>query len=457
VKRKRLAVRSMFEHAYGGYERRCLGKGEVRPISGQCHDWLVHNMGLTIMDSLDTMLIMGLNDMYIRGRDFLKRNLNFDADIQVSVFETNIRCLGGLLAAYDYTKDKFLLDQAEDLARRLQPAFDTNSGLPRGVVNLRNKHTGSISWAGGSSVLAEVGTTQLEWTYLAAATNNSAYAKTVLRTYEALRKVQPGDKLFPVFVNPDNGHFTTGQITIGALADSFYEYIVKYWLVTDKSETQIGKWYFEIAESILQHLGTPIANSDQYVLYERNGGLINKFDHLACFAGAMFAIGAVNTDDEAVRTRHLEAAKGIGSFCHAIYKKSRTGLPYEAVHFDKNSGITGPGHSARYYLQRPEAIETWFYLWRITKDPKYREWGWEFYQAIEQHTRREHGYTGLRDADDPNSVDDVQQSFFLAETLKYLYLLFCPDDVIPLDKFVFTTEAHPLSHYRAMYSPTGFN
>src|SRR5262245_14750204 len=101
-------------------------------------------MGLTIMDSLDTMLIMGLNDMYIRGRDYLKRNVNFDADITVSVFETNIRCLGGLLAAYDYTRDPFLLAQAEELARRLQPAFETNTGLPRGAVNLRTHATSGI-------------------------------------------------------------------------------------------------------------------------------------------------------------------------------------------------------------------------------------------------------------------------------------------------------------------------
>ncbi len=42
------------------------------------------------------------------------------------------------------------------------------------------------------------------------------------------------------------------------------------------------------------------------------------------------------------------------------------------------------------------------------------------------------------------SHDDVQQSFFLAETLKYLYLLFSDDSLIPLDKWVFNTEAHPL-------------
>ncbi|XP_023223063.1 mannosyl-oligosaccharide alpha-1,2-mannosidase IA-like [Centruroides sculpturatus] len=92
-----------------------------------------------------------------------------------------------------------------------------------------------------------------------------------------------------------------------------------------------------------------------------------------------------------------------------------------------------------------KVIESYFYLWRFTHDPKYREWGWEAAQAIEKHCRVENGFTGLKNVyvlDSPK--DDVQQSFFLAETLKYLYLLFSEDDLIPLDSWVFNTEAHPL-------------
>jgi mannosyl-oligosaccharide alpha-1,2-mannosidase len=95
--------------------------------------------------------------------------------------------------------------------------------------------------------------------------------------------------------------------------------------------------------------------------------------------------------------------------------------------------------------QRPELVESLFYLWRFTHDPIYREWGWEVFEAIEKHCRVENGYVGLHDVRNPHSsADDFQQSFFLSETLKYLYLLFSPDHLLSLDEWVFNTEAHPL-------------
>ncbi len=81
-------------------------------------------------------------------------------------------------------------------------------------------------------------------------------------------------------------------------------------------------------------------------------------------------------------------------------------------------------------------------MWRFTHDPKYREWGWAIAQSLEKHCRTEAGYHGLESARYPK---DRMESFFLAETLKYLYLLFAEDSLIPLDEYVFNTEAHPLS------------
>lgn len=81
-------------------------------------------------------------------------------------------------------------------------------------------------------------------------------------------------------------------------------------------------------------------------------------------------------------------------------------------------------------------------MWRFTHDTKYREWGWAFAQALEKHCRTGAGYHGLTSAKYPK---DRMESFFLAETLKYLYLLFTDDSVMPLDEYIFNTEAHPLS------------
>ena len=89
-------------------------------------------------------------------------------------------------------------------------------------------------------------------------------------------------------------------------------------------------------------------------------------------------------------------------------------------------------------------IESYLYLWRLTNDPKYREWAWDAAEALEKYCKTEHGYSGISDVYNPTSrKDDVQQSFFLAVTMKYLYLIFSESDVLPFDKYVFNTEAHP--------------
>lgn len=238
--------------------------------------------------------------------------------------------------------------------------------------------------------------------------------------------------------------------------DSFFEYVIKYWVATDKANDGIGKWYYEMAESFIDNLGIRFNHSGQFAFYERDWGFMNpKFGHLACFSGGMYALGAMYSTNETIKVKHMEVAKGIGAFCKAMYDHSNvTGLPYEAIGFDESGNLRPYDSNNRYYIQRPEAVETWFYLWRMTKDPIYRKWGWEFYESIEAHTRKPYGYTGLRNGNDPSTPDDHQQSFFLAETIKYLYLLFCPDDIIPLDKFVFNTEAHPFTHFEAMYQPS---
>ena len=84
-------------------------------------------------------------------------------------------------------------------------------------------------------------------------------------------------------------------------------------------------------------------------------------------------------------------------------------------------------------------------LFRVTGDQKWRDYGWEIMKSLNKHCRTDSGYAGLRDVQRVPAIrDDQQQSFFLAETLKYLYLLFCEEDVISLDEWVFNTEAHPL-------------
>lgn len=136
--------------------------------------------------------------------------------------------------------------------------------------------------------------------------------------------------------------------------------------------------------------------------------------------------------------RYTTIAKQLAAFCQQMYTLRDgefEGLPVEEVLVkDGKLVVTNYG-----FHQRPEAVESWFYLWRVTGDPIYRKWGWAYAKAIAA-TEAPYGFFGLTGT---NTHEDIQQSFFLSETLKYLYLLFCPNDVLPIDKFVFSTEGHP--------------
>lgn len=97
-------------------------------------------------------------------------------------------------------------------------------------------------------------------------------------------------------------------------------------------------------------------------------------------------------------------------------------------------------------IQRPETVESLLVLYRVTKNNQYREWGWKIFQAFEKYSKLKEGYATITNVDNVHHVTyvDKMESFFLAETLKYLFLLFSDDSVLPMDKWVFNTEAHPL-------------
>lgn len=86
---------------------------------------------MTILDALDTLKLLGLEKELDDATDWVEKNVEFDRYTSVSVFETNIRVVGGLLSAYDLTENKMFLKKARDIADRLLPAFNTPSGYPK--------------------------------------------------------------------------------------------------------------------------------------------------------------------------------------------------------------------------------------------------------------------------------------------------------------------------------------
>ena len=134
-----------------------------------------------------------------------------------------------------------------------------------------------------------------------------------------------------------------------------------------------------------------------------------------------------------------------------MYARMPTGISPEYIQFYPDKDFES-GRGAPHYLLRPETVESFFVLYHLTGDPIYREWGWEVFQAIERYCRTEAGYGQLKDVHRVGRPpEDKMESFFLAETLKYIYLLFDPETPIDLlHKHVFNTEAHPVRTFPVM-------
>ena len=91
-------------------------------------------------------------------------------------------------------------------------------------------------WTRGKSLLAEVGTVSLEYLYLARATGNNHYKKMIDKMYDKLSKVKTWDGLLSVFLNVENGNMEGGSFTMSGAADSYYEYLLKMWIQSDKKD-----------------------------------------------------------------------------------------------------------------------------------------------------------------------------------------------------------------------------
>ena len=439
---RRDEVKKAFMHSWEGYKKFAWGTDELMPQARTGHNWL--GLGGTIVDSMSTLAIMGEVEEFKKCADWVKTNLHFENKGDVSFFETTIRILGGLLSAYEFSCDLYacdqgLLDKAKDIGDRLSKAFNTPTGLPYATINLQSGRGSTPGWTGGSAILAEVGTIQLEFAALSRYTKDKQYDERVMKVLHHLDKQPKPNGLMPLYIDVNSGSFTSQHVSLGAMGDSAFEYLLKVWIHRGMKDDWIKKFYYSSASGIMQHMVKSSKQGLTYVAEYKSGQAIHKMDHLACFVGGMFILGAPFADKP---EEHLKVGKGIGETCYQMYAKMGSGLAPENSDF--NSGDLRAG--ATYNIQRPETVETFFYLWRATKDPIWREHGFKVLEAFNKCCKIESGgYVGVRDVrSDRPPKDDTQQTFWLAETLKYLYLLFSEDELIPLDKYVFNTEAHPL-------------
>lgn len=437
---RREKVKKAMLHAWNSYVTYAWGMDELQPQSKNGINSF-GGLGATLVDSLDTLYIMGLKDEFQKARDWVAESLDFDKDYDASVFETTIRVVGGLLSAYDLSGDKVFLDKAKDITDRLLPAWDTTSGIPYNRINLAHGRAHNPGWTNGDSILADSGTEQLEFIALSQRTGDPKYQQKAENVITQLQKIYPSDGLLPIYINPHSGTASYSTITFGAMGDSFYEYLLKVWIQGNKTEhVKHYRQMWETSMEGLLSLTKKTTPSNYYYICEKNGGsLSDKMDELACFAPGMLALGASGYGPEKSE-EIMNLAKELARTCYNFYQTTPTKLAGENYFFHTGQDMSV---GTSWNILRPETVESLMYLWRLTGNKTYQDWGWDIFLAFEKNSRIESGYVGLRDVN-TGEKDNMMQSFFLAETLKYLYLLFSPPSVISFDEWVFNTEAHPL-------------
>lgn len=413
-------VREETRHAWQGYMRHARGHDDLMPLSGGAHDWYAQPLLMSPVDALDTLMLMGLDEEAAQARELILTRLSFDQDIDVQNFEVTIRLLGGLLSAYQLSGDERLLALAEDLGRRLLPAFDSPTGLPYTHVNLR---TGKTS--GNVSNPAETGTLLLEFGTLARLTGKPVYYDKAKRALVETFKRRSPIGLVGSQIDVETGRWVERTSHIAGGIDSYYEYLYKCWKLFGDADClrmwqqSIGPVNRYLADEVRDHeLWYGYADMDSGRRTETTYGALDAF---------MPALLALSGD--VPRARRLQES--------GLKMWRLHGIEPETVDY-ASLQVRSPG-----YALRPEIIESAYYLHHYTGEARYQGMGKAFFEDFVRACRTDIGYAALKSVV-TDEKKDAMQSFLFAETFKYYYLLFAPAKTLDFDAVVFNTEAHPL-------------
>lgn len=459
-------VRNVTRITYNAYLNACEGRDEFDSYTNECHDWF--NVSLTMLDSLDTLVLMRLDDEYTRTRAYLAKTLSFRIVDRVSMFELVIRALGGLNAAFALTSDPLWREKAIELADVLLPTFNiTQSGCPPmntrvgAELTSQNEHDEPFDT---SSTPADAGTLQLEMRTVSAMCGDKRYAVAADRCMLSMVNATPHDRLAPQRFDVQQVRFSGSRESIGASVDSYYEMMLKTWVAFGKQrEDSALRATFERAMDLVytRITGTSVGGATYVGHRYTKGTLQPEMEHLSCFLPGTLALGALHGlgggRDGMAPDDYMPRARGLARTCASMADATVTGLAPEITSFNAMQPQAAPGFDRS--LLRPEIVESLFYLCKIddARDaPPYAQWGERMWRSM-VHTAQAPGRPAgvLSGQGNLNMADGTERSaggklhsFVIAETLKYFFLLFDerPLEQMParLDQWVFNTEAHPV-------------
>jgi Glycosyl hydrolase family 47 len=415
-------VRDEFFHAWLGYKTYAWGYDEVKPVSGKGVNFFVrdHSFGLSIIEAMDTLYVMGFDDELEHCVLWLRENLNFDVDAPVQMFEAVIRMVAGLITGYYATGERFLLDAARDLADRLLVCFTKSpTGAPYRFANLR---TGAVSEP--KTNLAEIGSNILEFGDLSRLTGDPKYLNASMKALEAVMSRKSSVNLLGTEFDIEKGAFIgTDDVAPDEPVDSFYEYLWGGWAMLGNAKTR--DWYRTLTDAILKHKSVHVNGNLWFQLVDYQTGTPKSdatVSELASFYAELLAKGGNRTEGEAYFDSWTAVATKYGLIPELIdYRTFTTNDPK--------------------YWMRPEYANSAFDLWFLTHDDKYRRAAYTHFNALRANCRVEHGYTVLLDVTThPMIQGDYFPAYSFSENFKYLYLMFADSPRFDGSNYYLNTE-----------------
>ncbi|MDB5737885.1 MAG: Mannosyl-oligosaccharide 1,2-alpha-mannosidase [Sphingomonas bacterium] len=420
-------VRAEMAWAWGQYRERAFGKDQICPISGGYESFPLkdRHLGLSLIEALDTLWVMGLDTAFAEGVAWVKSDLSFDVDGEVSVFETSIRLVGGLLSAHHACDDPVLLAKARDLADRLLPAFDTPTGLPYRYINLRTRAVRDPM-----TNPAEIGSYLPEWGTLSRLTGDARYRDAAKRAMVALFDRRSKVDLLADGIDALTGKWTSRRATVGPPSDSYYEYLWDGWQLLGDADCK--RMYDFCTAAILAHQQDRRDGRLWFadVDFETGARLDTEQDELASFYGGLLGQGGAMAEGAA----YTRSWAGV---------QDRYGVLPEG--YDYASGaVTSKTNSLR-----PELADAAFNLWLIDRKPEWRMIGRDHYLAMKRWNRARYGYADLADVTaSPKLQSDHCPGYWWSEQMKYYYLLFADTPRFDYARNYLSTEGNVLLGFR---------
>ncbi|KAH7824311.1 1,2-alpha-mannosidase [Monocercomonoides exilis] len=508
--KRRDAIKNAFVYAWDAYKLHAWGSDELFPLNKSRNEWL-NGQATTMIDAISTICVMNLTHELIDIKKFLANSEFKLSGKGTSLFEVTIRILGGLISAYDLSNDFFFLEKATLIGNQLLQSFEANKrcSIPYNELFSKNPQTTMHEKSTTSSfylpsiseleidfgqpkpqdtaLLSEVAV-WLEFVALSDRTHDNSFAYNSLRALQVILNAEGRSRsnIIPYQINRDGMKFTHRQVTIGPPSDSFFEYLIKiaiYLFPDPLLMTSSTHPATSTDEQSAQGIGIEEHWMEQMLAFNRKmkginrNGLVwwktssdwGRWDHLSCFVPGNLALGVsfLNgwrqfkwerpmTERDAILDELYKASTELMNTCVDMYRRSSIGLSGQFIEMKSEQVDAVQKEESEKYRLRPEVVESLFYLYRSTLDPKYKEEAWKIFVSIEKYCRIppdfvngkefSRGYSSLSNVYQ-TSIKRINEmpSFFLSETLKYLYLIFCdPNTVFPLNEWVFTTEGHLL-------------